>query len=73
MEIWEKGGYIFIKVNAHFNYSIQVSRIKSIGDEKDPPGDFTMWGWVNHLRDKNWWHPKIERSFIEICKTIIKE
>lgn len=73
MNIWEKGGYIFIKVSKNFTYDLNISKINRLGNPSDEPSVFSMWGWINHLRDKNWWNEKTERSFIEICKKIIKE
>ncbi len=53
-----KGGY--------YAHSIQ-----SVGITNDAPDLFTMWGWINHLRSKNWWNGDIEQSFIrEVSKLL---
>jgi len=72
MDIWEKDGIIFIKVSSRFTYTFNISKVKKIGDVNDAPGSFSMWGWINHLREKNWWHDNLEKSFIKICEHIIK-
>ena len=73
MDIWESGGYVFIRVNNHFVYNINISKLSKLGEESDSPSIFSMWGRINHLRDKNWWNKDLERSFIQFCKEIIKE
>lgn len=72
MNIWEKGGYVFIRINSNFVYDINISKLKEIGDVNDNPGVLSMWGRINHLRDKNWWSPRLEKSFISFCEKIIK-
>lgn len=72
MNIWEKDGYVFIKVSKNFTYDFNISKINRLGDENDAPGLYSMWGWINHLREKNWWNDRYERSFKEICEKIIK-
>lgn len=44
-----------------------------LGSEEDEPRSptFTAWGWVKHLRTKNWWNPVLEENFLcEIKKHI---
>ena len=70
MNIYKKDGYIFIEVNNHFTYDINISRIPTLGSEKDSPSVYSLWGLINHLRDKNWWHLDLERSLIKLYKEI---
>lgn len=35
------------------------------GQETDSAGTFTMWSWIHHMRDKNWWTPELEEDFIK--------
>lgn len=37
--------------------------IKSEGKPDDAPGIDSMWGWINHLREKNWWTAAMEQEF----------
>jgi hypothetical protein len=30
-----------------------------------------MWGWVNHLREKNWWTPGMEAEFIDAVRRVL--
>lgn len=64
MNIWGENKTICIQVNPVYVYWAKVSRI---GDVDDKPGCFSMWGWVYHLREKNWWCDELERSFIKLA------
>lgn len=38
--------------------------IRGFGDPSDAPGHLsTMWGWINHLREKIWWNEGLEHDF----------
>ncbi len=47
--------------------------ITQLGDENDLPGYLhSMWGWINHMREKNWWNKDIEAAFIKTCMKYLK-
>lgn len=72
MNIWLNGEYVFIRINNHFVYNINISKLKEIGTVNDNPSIPSMWGRINHLREKNWWNAELEKSFIGFCEDIIK-
>lgn len=41
-----------------------------LGSEEDEPRNltFTAWGWIKHLRSKNWWTPTLEAGFLKEVK-----
>ena len=73
MNIWESGGYVFIRINNHFVYNFNISKLKEFGTVSDNPSIPSVWGQINHLRDKNWWNAELEKSFIGFCEDKIKE
>lgn len=58
---------IYIQVNPNFEYDADVM---SIGKSSDLAGSFSMYGWIAHLRDKNWWSEDKERSFKKLANEI---
>jgi hypothetical protein len=72
MNIWLNGEYIFIKVNNHFVYNFNISRIKEFGTVNDAPNILSVYGRINHLREKNWWNARLEQSLLELFEKILK-
>lgn len=72
MNIWLNGEYVFMRVNNHFVYNFNISKLKELGNINDEPSVLSMWGRINHLREKNWWNNEMERSFITFCENTIK-
>ena len=69
--MWARGNTIFIKVLPGFFYD---ARIVGIGTPENPPGTYTMWGWLNHLRDKNWWSDaEMLNKFVSLSVEIISK
>ena len=60
--------FISIEVKKGYIYDCQI---ESIGNESDHPGGLSAWSWVNHLRDKNWWTPAMEKEFHIFAREII--
>ena len=73
MNIWLSGDYVFIRVNRHFIYNFNISHLEKFGTVNDAPNIKSMWGRINHLREKNWWNAELEKSFIGFCEETIKE
>lgn len=71
MTIWKKDGYIFIQVNKHFIYDVYLKHIKEIGDPQDSPSTLSMYGVLNHLRQKKWWNTYLDVSFIKLNEDIV--
>jgi hypothetical protein len=69
MNIWGEKTTICIQVNSHYIY---YAKIVKIGTPENKIGDFSMWGWIYHLRDKNWWNNEIEKSFIKLANNMFK-
>lgn len=67
LEMWIVGKTINIKVLPSYIYDAEII---SLGNEKSSPGNGSMWGWVKHLREKNWWDKENEIQFIELAKKI---
>lgn len=63
-----EGDTINIKVNSHYVYD--AHGIKKMGNETDVPGTYSAWGWINHLREKNWWSFINEEKFIRLAEKI---
>jgi len=56
-------------ISVDFSNDYYTHRTEKIGDENVAPvADFSMWSWVNHLREKIWWTPKLEKEFISEVK-----
>lgn len=69
LEMWIEGEYVIIQVIKGYEYDAHIT---CLGKETDPPGDFSLWGWVKHLRGKRWWSEVNEEKFIKLAKRIIK-
>lgn len=63
----ETGGRgLTVEFNEHGYW---VHGIHEIGSPSDNPGKYeSYWGWVNHLRSKNWWSPQMELEFYNEVK-----
>ena len=62
-----KKNTIYIQVNPNFEYDAKIQRI---GEPTDKDGDYSMYGWIYHLREKNWWSEEKERSFKKLANEI---
>lgn len=63
--------YILIQVNPIYEYDCFIA---SIGDPDDSPvSTYSMWSWINHLREKNWWNEEKEKQFKLLANKIINE
>ncbi len=58
---------IYIQVNPYYEYDAKLTKI---GEPTDQAGTFSMYGWIAHLRDKNWWDEEKERSFKLLAEEI---
>ena len=65
MKIWSEKNTICIQVNPFYVY---YAHLKKIGDSFDSPDVPSMYGWIKHLKEKNWWNPDLERSFQELAE-----
>jgi len=70
MNIWGEKKTICIQVNRHYVYWAKISKI---GNTTDKAGSFSMWGWIYHLRDKNWWNYELENSFIKLAQKMYEK
>jgi hypothetical protein len=61
-----QGKTIFIEVLPTFEYDATLTDIGELGD-KLSQGKYTMFGWLNHLREKSWWDYYKEEEFINIA------
>lgn len=70
-----------VKVGENFNIDIQVTpyyeyevRLNGLigNEDEEPIASFSMWGWINHLRGKNWWNWETEGQFIELATKLCK-
>ena len=44
--------------------------VKELGTETDSPSIHrSVWGWINHLRSKIWWHEAVETELLQTSKT----
>lgn len=67
MKIEDK--YILIKVSPSFEYDCFIT---SIGNPDDlPASTYSMWSWINHLREKRWWNKEKEEQFKLLANKII--
>jgi len=65
MRIWSEKNTICIQVNQFYTYYAHLKKLGSPNDTWDIP---SMYGWVKHLKEKNWFNPDLERSFIELAE-----
>lgn len=60
----------FGKEPRHYEENYHASGIVSLG-QSDTHAHTTAWGWVDHLKEKNWWDAEIEKQFITECRSFI--
>ena len=58
--VTKEDGFIFIKIPNHSyaTYDIEATRIEFEGLDSR----------LEHLRQKMWWTPEIEKEFVQICQ-----
>lgn len=57
------------EITVCFDNNYYAHSIISLGKEEDAPERMnTMWAWINHMRDKVWWHSDLEERFKEEVK-----
>lgn len=60
---------IIISVNPNYEYD---AKITSIGSPEDRPCcKYSMWAWINHLQEKNWWNEEKENEFKLLANEIV--